>query len=60
MRRETLKFELTGCGLMLIAFIIALSVGFLVLLAEGPVSVATVVMVVSFVAFCWVADRFGD
>jgi uncharacterized membrane protein YgaE (UPF0421/DUF939 family) len=60
MRRDTLKFELTGCGLMLLAFVIALGVGFVVILLEGPVSVATAVMVVSFVAICWVADRLAD
>jgi hypothetical protein len=60
MRRDTLKFELTGCGLMLLAFVIALGLGLVAILAEAPVSLATALMVVSFVAFCWVGDRLGD
>jgi hypothetical protein len=59
MQRDKLKFELIGCGLMLLAFVIALAVGFVVILAEAPVSLATAVMVVSFVAACWVGDRLG-
>ena len=57
MWREKLKFELVGCGLILLAFVIALGIGLLVLLAQGSAELAAVVMVISFIAICWVADE---
>jgi hypothetical protein len=59
MWRDRLKFELIGCGLMLLAFVIALGISLLVLLAKGPVELAAAFMVVSFIAICWAADRLG-
>jgi hypothetical protein len=59
MWRDRLKFELIGCGLMLLAFVIALGIGIFVVLANGSVELATVAMVVSFIAICWAADRLG-
>jgi hypothetical protein len=59
MWRDRLKFELIGCGLMLLGFVIALGIGFFVVFANGSVNLATVVMVVSFIAICWAADRLG-
>jgi hypothetical protein len=59
MWRDRLKFELIGCGLMLLAFAIALGIGFLMLLANSSVELAAVVMVVTFIAICWAADRLG-
>jgi hypothetical protein len=57
--RDRLKFELIGCGLMLLAFVIALGISLLVLLAKGSVEVAAAIMVVSFIAICWAGDRLG-
>jgi hypothetical protein len=59
MWRDRLKFEFIGCGLMLLAFVIALGIGFFVLLANSSVGLAAAVMVVSFIAICWAADRLG-
>ena len=59
MWRDRLKFELIRCGLMLLGFVIALAIGFFVVFANGSVELAAVVMVVSFVAICWAADRLG-
>jgi hypothetical protein len=57
--RDRLKFELIGCGLMLLAFVTALGIGFFVVLANGSLEVAAVVMVLSFIAICWAADRLA-
>jgi hypothetical protein len=60
MWRDKLKFELTGCGLMLLAAVLAMGVGFLVILANGSGNLAAVVVAVSFIGFCWAADRLTD
>jgi hypothetical protein len=59
MWRDKLKFKLIGCGLMLLAFAIALGVGFIVVLLTGSAELAAAVMVVSFIATCWAGDRVG-
>ena len=57
MWRDKLKFELVGCGLMLLAFVIASGVGFFAVLLSGSAELAAAVMVVSFIAVCWAGDR---
>ena len=52
MWRDKLKFELVGCGLMLLAFVIASGVGFFAVLLSGSAELAAAVMVVSFIAVC--------
>jgi hypothetical protein len=50
MWRDKLKFELVGCGLMLLAFVIASGVGVFAVLLSGSAELAAAVMVVSFIA----------
>ena len=57
MWRDKLKFELVGCGLMLLAFVIASGIGFFAVLLSGSAELAAAVMVVSFIAVCWAGDR---
>ena len=59
MWRDKLKFELVGCGLMLLAFVIASGIGFFAVLLSGSAELAPAVMVVSFIAVCWAGDRLG-
>ena len=59
MWRDKLKFELVGCGLMLLAFVIASGIGFFAVLLSGSAELAAVVMVVSFIAVCWAGDTLG-
>jgi hypothetical protein len=53
MWREKVKFELIGCGLMLLAFVIASSIGVFMILMSSSAELAAAVMVVS------VANRLG-
>jgi hypothetical protein len=59
MWRDKLKFELVGCGLMLLAFVIASVIGVFVAFTSGSAELAAAIMVVSFIATCWAGDKLG-
>ena len=47
MWRDRLKFELRGCGVILLAFVIALGIGLVVMLAFGSADLAAAIAVVA-------------
>jgi uncharacterized membrane protein len=59
MWRDRLKFELRGCGVILLAFVIALGIGLVVMLAHGSADLAAAIAVVALFVMWWALERLG-